>query len=233
MARRRRGLVKRLTLLLGTFSALLGILAGLERMGWNLSPLHLHELAPHHGPLFVVGFFVTLMGLERAVAVGARYLYAGPLAAVLSMFALLFGAPSLFASGLIVLAFLGLTATYGTFFRWMPSTHNALLLAGSTSWLVGGILFLTGSPMARVTYWWLSGFVLIILGERLRLARILLTRRHVRGQQGILSAPVLMRLWFFSTLALLIGSILVSEQWPDPASRTFGLAFVLLALWLL
>ena len=56
---------------------LAAIRAGLLRMGWVLPSLG--SLTAAHGPLMVCGFLGTLIGLERAVALGRRWAYTAPL----------------------------------------------------------------------------------------------------------------------------------------------------------
>ncbi|MGB7543793.1 MAG: hypothetical protein WBM28_17470, partial [Burkholderiales bacterium] len=66
----------RLPLLAVGFIALaFGVGAGLVRMGWQL-PLPDVALAAWHGPLMIAGFFGTVIGLERAVALAERWAYA-------------------------------------------------------------------------------------------------------------------------------------------------------------
>ena len=52
---------------LAGLSLLTGLWAGIARMGWFL-PVPNSQFVVIHGPLMVVGFLGTLIGLERAVA---------------------------------------------------------------------------------------------------------------------------------------------------------------------
>ena len=65
-------------LFLAAISLLSGIAAGLARMGVVIAE-PAAAAAPLHGVLMVSGFFGTLIGLERAVAHGAKWSYAAPL----------------------------------------------------------------------------------------------------------------------------------------------------------
>src|SRR5690606_27144851 len=67
-------------LVLGFASLIIGVGAGLLRLGWAV-PRPAAELAAFHGPLMVSGFFGTVISLERAVALAQRWAYLGPLAA--------------------------------------------------------------------------------------------------------------------------------------------------------
>jgi hypothetical protein len=57
---------------------LLAIWAGWIRLGWPWPTLR-PNLALIHGPLMVSVFLGTLVSLEQAVALGARWMFLGPL----------------------------------------------------------------------------------------------------------------------------------------------------------
>src|SRR5574340_831369 len=79
-------------LILGFVSLASGVLAGLARLGWGV-PAPMAQLVLLHGPLMVCGFLGTVIGLERAVALGRRWAYAGPLLTGLGGVAILAGLP--------------------------------------------------------------------------------------------------------------------------------------------
>ena len=66
-------------IVLGLACLVVGVLAGLVRLGWR-APLPSPSLVALHGPLMISGFFGTVIALERAVALGKTWAYAGPLA---------------------------------------------------------------------------------------------------------------------------------------------------------
>ena len=71
--------VYRLPLLILAFLALFaGVGAGLARLGWAV-PEIAATAAAFHGPLLICGFFGVVISLERAVAIGRRWAYLGPL----------------------------------------------------------------------------------------------------------------------------------------------------------
>jgi hypothetical protein len=89
----RRGIppALRAPLLIGAFLSLAaGIGAGLARMGWD-EPAAVAALIMWHGPLMICGFFGTVISLERAVALGARWTYLGPLFAAIGGLTLVTG----------------------------------------------------------------------------------------------------------------------------------------------
>lgn len=207
-------------------------MAGLSRIGWNLPLPHRTVLTVQHGPLLVIGFFVTLIGLERTVAVGARFMYLAPLAALLGTVALVAGAPTPLTVILLLGAFLSFAATFAALLLWARTIHHAVMFVGAVAWFVSGVLFFTTHNLAIVTPWWLIGFVLIITGERLELTRVLFAPRGPRAQPGFRLSPSVIRHWFLGAVVLLCGATLSELVWPDLGARLRGLAFLLLALWL-
>lgn len=78
-----------LIVLAGLF-LLAGLWAGLVRFGWILPVLN-DQFPFVHGPVMVVGFLGTLIGLERAVALGRVWPYGIPILTALSMLSVLTG----------------------------------------------------------------------------------------------------------------------------------------------
>ena len=62
---------------LAGLSLLAGLWAGSVRLGWIL-PVPNEQFPIVHGPVMVVGFLGTLIGLERAVALGQLWPYGIP-----------------------------------------------------------------------------------------------------------------------------------------------------------
>lgn len=212
--------IPRLIMAAGALLAAAGVLAGLARMDWHIPLPHRVQLTVEHGPLLVVGFFLTLIGLERAVAVGRRFMLLGPLAALASTAGLIVAAPPLIVKGLLLLAYLGFAATFG-YLLWIARTaHHMVMFAGALSWLTSGVLWAMGFSLPTIVPWWISGFVLIITGERLELARVLRPGRTTR-------------FWFFTAILLLLVATAVELVFSDVGARLRGFALLLLAAWLL
>ena len=68
--------VRRALLLVAAATALTAVLGGLARLGLMVAWGPRHAMA--HGPLFVLGVFGTVISLERAVALGARWSLVAP-----------------------------------------------------------------------------------------------------------------------------------------------------------
>ena len=88
--RRRLG-VRVAILALAMLALLSGLAGGLARLGWPLPVAA--PLVAFHGPLMVAGFLGTVIGLERAVALGRSWAYAGPIASGLGALTLAAGEP--------------------------------------------------------------------------------------------------------------------------------------------
>lgn len=204
-------------LILGFVSLLSGVLAGLARLGWAV-PLPAPQLLLLHGPLMVCGFFGTVIGLERAVALGRRWAYGAPLLSGLGGLALLLGldwtmGAALMSAGSAVL----LAATLVIVGR-QRALFTFTLALGAASWLLGNLLWLAGTLPAAVVALWGNFLVLTIAGERLELSRFLPP------------SPAARRLFVLIVTLLLAGSVAVllyRFEW------LYGLGLLALALWLL
>jgi metal-sulfur cluster biosynthetic enzyme len=159
-------------LILGFASLAAGVLAGLVRMGWGV-PLPSAQLVLLHGPLMVSGFLGTVIGLERAVALGRRWAYAGPLLTGLGGVAILLGFPvSLGASAMALGSAVLLTGTTLIMLR-QRELFMVTMALGAASWLAGNLLWLAGAGVPAVVALWINFLVLTIAGERLELSRFL------------------------------------------------------------
>jgi len=159
-------------LILGFVSLASGVLAGLARLGWAV-PLPSAQLVLLHGPLMVCGFLGTVIGLERAVALGYRWAYAGPLLTGLGGAALLLGFPlSVGASAMVLGSAVLFTGTTLIMLR-QRELFMVTMVLGAASWLAGNLLWLTGTPVPGVVALWINFLVLTIAGERLELSRFL------------------------------------------------------------
>ncbi|MCW2246706.1 hypothetical protein M2352_002297 [Azospirillum fermentarium] len=160
-------------LMLGAVSLMAGLLTGLARLG---VPVPLLEdgaagLALLHGPLMVGGFFGTVIGLERAAALGRAWVYGGPLATGLGGVLLAVGAPVAMGAGLMAFGAAILTAASVMVWQGHRAGFTAVMAGAAACWLLGTLLWLAGVPVAGVVLWWLLFLVLTIAGERLELSR--------------------------------------------------------------
>jgi len=204
-------------LILGFASLALGVLAGLARLGWGV-PLPSAQLALLHGPLMVSGFLGTVIGLERAVALGRRWAYAGPLLTGLGGVAILLGFPVFIgASAMVLGSAVLLTGTTLIMLR-QRELFMVTMALGAVSWLAGNLLWLTGTGISGVVALWVNFLVLTIAGERLELSRFL---PPSPGAKRIFKAILAMLV--VGAFLNVIGSGIV----------VYGIGLLGLALWLL
>lgn len=211
---------------LAILALLSALWAGLLRLGWGWPPLR-PALPMAHGPLMVGGFLGTLIGLERAVGLGAiqpsrvRWpFFLGPLAAGVGALLLLLGVGGAVGPLLITLGSLGLAIMMARIYRLAPAFYSAILCVGAMAFLFGNILWLAGRSVAEVVLWWEVFAVLTIAGERLELSRLL------KPSQAVRAAFVL------AVIVLLLGC-LVSAFNLAAGMRLAGLGMLALAAWLL
>lgn len=137
-----------------------------------------------------------------------------------SVLLLVVGAPAPLVKGLLLLAFAGFASTLAFLLAGARSVHHTVMFVGALCWLVSGLLWSVGSPPPALVPWWLTGFVLIITGERLELSRVFRPSRPVRW-------------WFVVAVLLLTVATALESVVPAFAARTRGLALLLLTAWLL
>lgn len=204
-------------LILGFVSLIFGVLAGLARLGWTV-PLPAAQLIALHGPLMVCGFLGTVIGLERAVALGRRWAYAGPLLTGLGGVAILAGFPVYIGASAMSLGSAVLLAGTGLIALRQREMFMVTMTLGAASWLAGNVLWLAGAAVPAVVPLWINFLVLTIAGERLELSRFLPP------------SPGAKRL-FKAILGLLVtGSVLSGAS---IGIAIYGVGLLGLALWLL
>ena len=163
-------LVRAPLLALSALALLTGLCGGLWRIGWTMP--HGAALAQMHGPLLISGLFGTLVGLERAVALGRGWSYAAPALSGLGTLVLLAGAPISVAAGIYALAAAVLAAGSILITYCQPALFTGTLLVGALAWLAGNLYWALGGAVADVVGWWLAFLVLTILAARLELSRL-------------------------------------------------------------
>jgi hypothetical protein len=196
---------------------LLAIWAGWIRLGWPWPSIH-PDLALIHGPLMVCGFLGTLVSLERAVALGARWMYLGPVASAIGATLLLVRLGGSLGGLLITLGSLGLVAIFAVIIRRHPVNYTIVMGVGALAWLAGNLLWLSGWLVAQIVLWWAAFLILTIAGERLELGRIL-------------RLPAWARTVFVGIIGLLVAGLLASLGWRDVGTRLFSLGMLALAAW--
>lgn len=195
-----------------------GVVSGLARLGINVPSMFV-ALIGVHGALMVGGFFGTLIGLERAVALGRPWPYLAPLLSGLGALILLSWPGEIWGAELLVLASLCMSAACIDVWRRQREAHLATLAVAAIAWLLGNLLWWgSGSLIAAVPAW--SAFlILTIAGERLELSRFVPTSHAARIAFGLIA--------FMSLLSAAVAGV-----YPQ-ALRVYALSLLLLAGWLL
>ena len=145
--------------------------AGLMRLGWQL-PSFSPKFASNHGPLMVVGFFGTLISLERAVALQKKWAYIAPLAFSAGGVILLTGDLRTIGIFLFTLGSFWLVAVFIYILIKQRAAYLYVLAFGSITLLIGNLLWLFGWQVPQIVFWWAAYLILTIAGERLELSRI-------------------------------------------------------------
>jgi hypothetical protein len=212
-----RGLRRAPLLAAAMLTMVWSVWVGLVRMGWVL-PVPASDQLLLHGPLFVGGFFGTLIALERAVALGTVWAYAGPFLTAAGAALLVAGATQPGAIGLASGSAVLLGAST-LVVRRQPTMFALTMAIGAAAWLAGNVQWLAGAPVYQVVYWWVGFLVLTIAAERLELNRLLRPARGVRA-------------WFALAVAILVTGIVLTSFAYDLGARLAGAGLVLLAGWL-
>jgi hypothetical protein len=208
-----------LLILLAGISLLTGLWAGLARMGWLL-PIPNSQFVLVHGPLMVVGFLGTLIGLERAVALQRWWAYGIPVLSGLSALSGLLAGPSQLTASLAVVASIFMVAVFVTLYRQYPSEHFIIMALSGLAWFMGNALWFMGAAVFVFVPWWAGFLVLMIAGERLELSRL---RQPT---------PLIRRAFHASVAVIVIGLGYSYFDFPT-ALRLAGVGLLALALWLL
>jgi hypothetical protein len=202
---------RQVLLLLGVLSMAFGLYTGLIRLGAE-PPGVLGSVADFHGAFMISGFLGTVISLERAVAFGRVWPYAGPLLSSIGAMALVANAPRLGAFAFACAGGIMLLASASIAIRQL-ALFTVTLSAGAACWIAGTLQWLMGAFTPAVTGWWLNFLVLTVAAERLELSRV----RHLSRASQAAFAGV--------TLLLLLGSARgeFAESWaPLTAAGLLG-----------
>lgn len=205
-------------LMTGFASLLCGMYIGLIRLGWNL-PLQSAVRFESHGALMVCGFLGTVICLERAVAIGERWAYAGALASAAGAMVLIAGTAPWLGALLATVASSILIAASARIYLKQCELFTLTLLLAALCWCLGCILWLAGFSLSRVVPWWLCFLILTIVGERLELSRFL---RPARGSRAL----------FIFSLLLFIAGASVASFGTSQNFQLLSASFIALSLWL-
>jgi hypothetical protein len=202
----------------GMLCLLTGIAAGLLRLDLNLflvSP----RLATIHGPLMVSGFLGTVIGLERAVALGRPWGYLAPLFSAIGGILFLAGAPGNIGAISFILSGAIMTAIYAVIIGHQPEMFNITMATGAVAWMVGNVFLLMDYPVSSFVLWWGGFVILTIAGERLELSRFI-------------QPPPKARIFFMAILGTLLAGMVLASTNPPKGAVLCGAGMTALAAWL-
>ena len=166
-----------------------------------------------------LGFLGTVIGLERAVALGSRWHFAVPLLSGAGAIVLVAGGPLVLAGAAITIAGALLVAVYASGMRRRPETYAVVMAAGAAAWAVAALLWTVGWAVSSVVPLLALFLVFTIAGERLELSR--LSRPGRLGRAGFVAAVIVFAMGVALSLVI-----------PDAGVRIAGCGLVLLSLWL-
>ena len=200
-------------------SLLAALWGGLARLGWDLPQPNV-ALPANHGPLLIIGFLGTLIGLERAVALKHPWSYGAALFSAMAGLALLTGAPLAISHFSAAVAGLFLVTIFIFLYYQRQELFVATMGFGALLWFGGILLWSLGHPLSRVVPWWVGFLVLTIAGERLELSRLM-------------RLPNWVQVKFVLSVGLFVFGLLISLALFERGVWVSGLGLVALAFWLL
>jgi hypothetical protein len=205
-------------LVAGGFSLAAGLYAGVLLLSVPV-PAPTDALEQAHGPVMVFGFVGTLIGLERAVALGARWALLSPACSGTAAIVLILDGPGPVGHGLLMLAAVFLVGIYRALWQRQPSAALLGQATGAFAWYATTLLWLAGFTVAETVPWLAVFVVATIAGERLELAHVALRDAN---------AP---RLFLAALLVLVIGAA-ASAVTPAAGAHLFGVGLLTVTAWL-
>src|SRR4029079_19489922 len=141
-------------LALGFIGLLLGVTAGLGRLGYQMPDVSSGASA-FPGPLMIGGFFGVVIALERAVAIGRYVAYLGPFLGGLGSVAIAISEP-VAAACLVCAGSVVLLGASRDVFRRQRALFTLTLVLGAACWVVGNLAWALGAAVFDVVTWWLA-----------------------------------------------------------------------------
>jgi len=211
--------IRLLLIALAGLSLLLGIWFGIARLGFAV-PLPHPAMISLHGPLMAIGFLLTLIGLERAVAVDDAWVYGVPLLSVLAMSALILGLPHKLAAIFATSAAALLLLFFYQLFRRQREEHFTVMKLSAALLFCGNLVWCFDSAIFHVVPWWAGFLVVMIVGERLELNRLRLP-------------PLWVRLWLRIALVIFVAGLALTVFEFRLGVRIAGVGLIAMGLWML
>lgn len=151
------------------FSLVLGIIAGLQRISWDIP---LANLSGQHGAIMTGSLIGTLICLERCIVNPRKWWRLLPIINGLSIVLFLIHEPKP-AYILLIAGSAGLLVLMITYFKRTPNLSHALLALGALAWLTGNLVLFNQHSYPAAVKWWMLFLLWTIFGERLELSSML------------------------------------------------------------
>lgn len=194
-------------------SLMVGILAGLIRINWDIP---VNNLAGDHGALMTGSFIGTLICLERSIVHPNKWWKLLPIVNSASIVFFLSGQPRLAYVFLIAGSF-GLMALMCSLLRYKVSLSHLLLIMGAFAWLTGNLVLFKQYSYPAAVKWWMVFLLWTIFGERLELSRMLPISRFKKV-----------------TLYIIVGCSMLGAVLPFHlyGNTVFAISLICLSVWL-
>jgi hypothetical protein len=201
-------------LLLAFANLMVGMLAGLGRLGWSVP---VPEAYAHHGAIMVGGFLGSLIALEKVIPLKKPLFFIGPLLSAASIVVFIAG---YFHAAVIMLIGAGVVfmLVYSLYLRQQYTSYLVVAFVGAACWTVGNVLLLWKKFYPMAFPWWMAFLLFTIVSERLELAKFLPVTQQAKR-----------------LLLALLAFFVVGILMPFHSAGTYvsGMALVCISLWLL
>jgi len=194
----------------------LGILAGLFRMGWILP---VEEIIMQHGAIMIGSFLGTLIILERVVALKQNWMYGIPIISGISIILFWFGQDNL-AMYFISIGSIGLIYIYYYLIIRYKEIYYYVMGIGAIMWLVGNVALIINPLYPAAVPWWIAFILFTIVGERMELSKFLPRKKYKNT------------LLFVSIAIYTIGLLMPDTQSFNFGESISGVGLIAIAIWL-
>jgi len=205
-------------ILLAVLGLLVGLHGGLVRLGWPWG-LPQRNWMIDHGPLMVLVFMASVIGVERAVASRRTWSFLAPATLGIGGILIMVGAPAQQAAVLTTLgAALYCLVVVGVY-QSQKALYTVMMLLAAVALFIGSGLWLAGVAIPHLVEWWTAYLILTIAGERLALGRLFGFSRLVKT-------------WFSLASGLILLGPAINLWQPTWGIPLGGLGMIMLAVWL-
>jgi hypothetical protein len=202
-------------MLTAVLNLIVGIWAGLIRMGWDIPGT---PVAVHHGAIMVGGFLSTLIALEKAIPLKQKLALVVPVICALSLVIVL---PGFYHVGLffLIAGSIGLFIIHAFYLYLHPRDLSiALMMVGAGCLIVGNAMLLKTQFYPASFPWWMGFLLFTITAERIELSKFL-------------PVPIIKRYFLLVLLGLfLLGLLIPFHGWGKYFS---SIALLGIAVWML